>query len=74
MKHTSKILQELLDSIPLESKIKTHIEFAMIDMLTEAGYRQNESWREEEQPQLNALCKAAKLCSERIMKEITEWN
>ncbi len=68
------IITKLLESIPLETRIKVSIECAFITLITELGYRESKMWTDEEQPILDKLMKLAKEETDSILKEIEEWK
>jgi len=66
----SSIIKEIVENTPLETKIRVDIEMSMIKMLTDAGYREDKAWTDDEDPQLSALSKCAKECAEWVMEEV----
>lgn len=72
MKNSEINLKELIDSISLETKLQVHNELAMINLLTELGYREDKSWTPEEDEKLSILLKSAKRLTMYQLEEIEE--
>jgi len=63
---------ELINNIPLETKIKVGNEMAFINLITELGYRPDRMWTDEENELLNKLLKLAGEHTKRQLKEVEE--
>lgn len=70
----SPIIEEILKKISLETRLRVSTEMAMIDLLTEMGYRENRAWTEEEDEKLHILVQAAERLTKWHLKEIKQWE
>lgn len=70
----NEIVARLLKKIPLEIRLKVSTEMAMIDLLTEMGYREDKAWTEEEDEKLHILVQAAERLTKWHLKEIKQWE
>jgi hypothetical protein len=68
------IISELCKKIPLETRLTVSNEMAMIDLLTELGFRDDKMWTKEEDPMLEKLCNLAKKWTKIQLDEIKEWE
>ena len=73
----SESISDLLDNIPLETRIKTSCWFALNDMIHESGAREESSWDEtnpKDIEMMKLLDDKTKELTERIMENIKEWE
>lgn len=70
----NKDFEERRKKIPLRIRLKVSIQIAFIDLITELGYRPNESWSPEEDELLGKLCRLADKHTEYILDEIARWE
>lgn len=68
----SKIVEDILNNIPLETKIKISTEFAFINLIHELGFREEKYWSEDESEILNKILELAKKHSNDIIEIIKE--
>ena len=68
----SKIAEDILNNIPVETKIKILTEFAFINLIHELGFREEKYWSDDESEILNKILELAKKHSENIIKIINE--
>ena len=52
--------EELLNSIPLKSTLYIMNQMAMIDVITECGYRENKAWSKDENEIIQKLSDCAR--------------
>lgn len=65
--------EDLLKTVPLESRFRILNEMFLIDFLTIIGFR-NGMWKPEEEKLLNKLFKHAKKLSKAQMEEFETWE
>lgn len=67
-------LNERRKQIPIRTRIEVCNQMAFISLLSDLGYRKDEMWKEEEEPILNKLCELAKIHTDRILREVKNWE
>ena len=70
----NELINNLLKSMDLESRLKVDNEFAFIELITLLGYREEKFWTEEEDEILGKLMKFAEVIAKRQVKTIKEWE
>ena len=66
----SKIAEDILNNILLETKIKISTEFAFINLIHELGFREEKYWSDGDVEILNKILELAKKHSENIIEII----
>jgi hypothetical protein len=72
--YTSKLIEDLMKSIPLESKLKTSNEMMFIDLLSYLGYREDKMWDETNEEENNLLRKISEKAEELTKRQIEIFN
>lgn len=67
-KEVQKLIEKLMNEIPLSTHLTVSIQLAMIDLLSSVGFRENEMWTDDEEDVLSIICDSA----ERLAKELEE--
>lgn len=70
----NELINNLLKSMDLESRLKIDNEFAFIELITLLGYREEKFWTEEENEILGKLMKFAEVIAKRQIKTVKRWE
>lgn len=70
----SEIISRILKKVPLEIRLRVNIQMGMIDMLTEAGYREDKMWGADEDVQFGKIYECAEKLAKRLLEAIQEWE
>lgn len=58
------LVDQILNNVPLETKVKVATEMAFINLITELGYRENKAWDEGNEEDMRVLKKLTSLAKE----------
>lgn len=67
-KEIQKLIEKIMNRIPLSTHLTVSIQLAMIDLLSAVGFRENKMWTDDEEDVLSIICNSA----ERLAKELEE--
>ena len=64
----SKIIKKAFENVPLRNKLYIMNFTAMIDVIVEAGYREDSGWEDSENEQINIISEHAKKLTKKQLK------
>lgn len=69
-KEVQKLIEKIMNGIPLSTHLTVSIQLAMIDLLSAVGFRENKIWTDEEEPILKILSKLANNIAKDLEEEL----
>jgi hypothetical protein len=70
----SKVVDRMMKNMPLKTRLKVSIEMFLINFLTDAGFREDKFWGDDDDSLLKKICKHAEKMADSHMENIEEWR
>jgi len=67
-------LKKLREEIPLKTRFKSSVQHGIVDFLTEAGFRKNKAWDENENELLKKINKASEKIATDLIINKNKWE
>jgi len=73
-KKNKSLIDKVLSEVPLITKLKVNNEIALIELLTEMGYRENKTWSNDENEKLSILVRRAEELSKSQIEILEQYK
>lgn len=71
-KEVQKLLEKIMNEIPLSTHLTVSIQLAMIDLLSAVGFRENKMWTDDEEDVLSIIFDSAEKIAKQLEGDLME--